>query len=113
VVRHHYPLAVDHPGSIKRDREARLSIVLDPSGPGENEIRINLANCELHWRAATDENSVPEVIRALGASGCNQNRLDTAGQISSYAPGVPARERTPSTIFPKSSSSFKSEDFCT
>ncbi len=73
---------------IRSDREARLSIFLDPSGPGENEIRTSLAqagfrisscafdysqearntqlSCELHWRAATDENSVPEVIRALG-----------------------------------------------
>jgi putative Mg2+ transporter-C (MgtC) family protein len=73
---------------MKRDHEGRLSILLDPSGPGENEIRTNLAqagfkisscafdysqearntelNCELHWRAATDEGTVPEVIRALG-----------------------------------------------
>ena len=73
---------------IKRDREAKLSISFDPSGPSENEIRTSLAqagfkivscafdysqearntqlNCELHWRAATYENSVPEVIRALG-----------------------------------------------
>jgi putative Mg2+ transporter-C (MgtC) family protein len=75
---------------MKRDHEGRLSILLDPSGPGENEIRTSLAqagfkmsscafdyspetrntelNCELHWRAAADEDTVPEVIRALGGS---------------------------------------------
>jgi hypothetical protein len=73
---------------MKRDHEGKLSIFLDPSGLGENEIRTSLAqagfkiascafaynpeahnnelNCDLHWRAATDENRVPEVIRALG-----------------------------------------------
>ena len=74
---------------MKRDHEGKLSIFLDPSGPGENEIRTSLAqagfkisswafayspeahntelNCEVHWRAATEETRVPEVIRALGA----------------------------------------------
>jgi putative Mg2+ transporter-C (MgtC) family protein len=73
---------------MKRDHEGKLSIFLDPSGPGENEIRTSLSqagfkisscayayspdahntelNCDVHWRAATGENRVPEVIRALG-----------------------------------------------
>ncbi len=73
---------------LKRDHEARMSILVEASGPGENEIRTDLAqagfkifscafayspeahntelNCELRWRSATDGEQVPEVIRALG-----------------------------------------------
>jgi putative Mg2+ transporter-C (MgtC) family protein len=73
---------------MKRDHEGRLSIFLDSSGPGENEIRTRLAEagfkvsacafdysaearntelkCDLQWRAAPRDNTVPEVIRELG-----------------------------------------------
>jgi putative Mg2+ transporter-C (MgtC) family protein len=73
---------------MKRDHEGSLSIFLDPSGPGENEIRTSLAEagfkisswafdyslearntelkCDVQWRAALHETGVPEVIRALG-----------------------------------------------
>jgi putative Mg2+ transporter-C (MgtC) family protein len=75
---------------MKRDHQGRLSIVVGPLGPGENEIRTSLAptglkivscafayspeaqstelSCELRWRAsADDEIEVPGVIHALGA----------------------------------------------
>jgi putative Mg2+ transporter-C (MgtC) family protein len=72
---------------MKQDRQARLSLVVNSSGPSENEIRSSLAqaglkvascafahspearstelNCDLHWSAPADEHGVPAVIHAL------------------------------------------------
>jgi putative Mg2+ transporter-C (MgtC) family protein len=73
---------------MRQDRSGKLSLVVDPSGPGENEIRTSLAragmkisacafayspqaqstelNCDLRWRAAARDNgSVPDAIHAL------------------------------------------------
>jgi putative Mg2+ transporter-C (MgtC) family protein len=72
---------------IKQDHLGKLSVVTDPSGPGEDEIRASLAqagveidtcafayspqaesremNCDLRWRAAMHDAHVPEVIHAL------------------------------------------------
>lgn len=72
---------------MKQDRLGKLSLVVEPSGPGESEIRSSLAqagvtisscaftyspgtrstelNCDLRWKAAKDENNVPDVIRCL------------------------------------------------
>jgi putative Mg2+ transporter-C (MgtC) family protein len=72
---------------MKHDHQGRLSMVVDPSGPSENEIRARLAQtgvklssfafafspqaqstemtCDLRWRAAADDNNVPDVIHAL------------------------------------------------
>ena len=72
---------------MKQDRQGTLSIVIDPSGPGEDEIRTGLVtagfkiiscaaafnseaksrqlSCELQWRAAAHDSTVPEVVRVL------------------------------------------------
>jgi len=72
---------------MKHDRQGTVSIMIDPSGPGEDEIRTGLQaagfkivscaavfssearsqqlSCELQWRAAAHESSVPEVVRVL------------------------------------------------
>jgi putative Mg2+ transporter-C (MgtC) family protein len=72
---------------MKQDRQGTLSIVIDPSGPGEDEIRTGLVtagfkiiscaaafnsearsrqlSCELQWRTAAHDSSVPEVVRVL------------------------------------------------
>jgi putative Mg2+ transporter-C (MgtC) family protein len=76
---------------MKHDRQGTLSIVIDPSGPGEDEIRTGLVtagfkilscaiafnseasrqqlNCELQWRASAHDSSVPEVVRVLARRG--------------------------------------------
>jgi putative Mg2+ transporter-C (MgtC) family protein len=79
---------------MKQDRQGTLSIVIDRSGPGEDEIRTGIVtagfkimscaaaynseagsqqlNCELRWRAAAHESNVPEVVRVLaGRPGVN------------------------------------------
>jgi putative Mg2+ transporter-C (MgtC) family protein len=72
---------------MKQDYVGKLSLVVDASGPGENDIRASLAqagvkvsacafayspvaqntefNCDLIWRATERNNQVPEVIHAL------------------------------------------------
>jgi putative Mg2+ transporter-C (MgtC) family protein len=72
---------------MMQDHQGKLALVLDPSGPSENEIRATLAqvgvkvsscgfafspqgqstelNCDLHWRAAAGDNNVPEVIHGI------------------------------------------------
>ncbi len=72
---------------MKQDREGRLSLMVDASGPAEQEIRDRLAqpglnisscafahslqtrstelDCTLRWRATARENQVPEVVRTL------------------------------------------------
>ena len=72
---------------MKQDHVGKLSLVVDSSGPEENEIRASLAgagvkisscafaqspqaestelNCDLQWRAAADDNHVPDVIHTL------------------------------------------------
>jgi putative Mg2+ transporter-C (MgtC) family protein len=73
---------------MKRDHEAKLSLLVNPSGPDEKEIRATVAEagfkisscalayspeagnsevtCHLEWRAAPKANQVPEIVRALG-----------------------------------------------
>jgi putative Mg2+ transporter-C (MgtC) family protein len=72
---------------MKQDHQGRLSLVVDSSGPDENQIRASLAqaglkvsscafafstqaqntelNCDLRWRAAADHNTVAAVIHGL------------------------------------------------
>ncbi len=72
---------------MKQERQGTFSIVVDPSGPSENDIRASLAeanlkisscafvynpetgsaelNCYLRWKAAAFESRVPDVVRAL------------------------------------------------
>lgn len=72
---------------MKQDHLGKLSLVTNPPGPGEAEIRASLAragvnisacafaydpaaqstelNCDLRWRAAAADNNVPDVIHAL------------------------------------------------
>jgi len=72
---------------MKHDQQGTLSIVLDPSGPGEDEIRTGLLtagfkivscgaiynsaaggrqlNCQLLLRAAAQETNVPDIVRVL------------------------------------------------
>jgi putative Mg2+ transporter-C (MgtC) family protein len=72
---------------MKQDRQGKLSLVVDSSGPSENEIRSSLKqggikvascafahtsearttelNCDLHWSAPAADNEVPAAIHAL------------------------------------------------
>jgi putative Mg2+ transporter-C (MgtC) family protein len=72
---------------MKQDRQGTLLIVVDPSGPNENDIRASLAgadlnisscafvydpevksaefNCDLRWKAAAYESKVPDVVHVL------------------------------------------------
>lgn len=74
----------------KQDHLGKLTLVLDVSGPRENEIRATLAqanvivdscaftynpdaqstelDCNLRWKAAMKDNQVPEVIHGLARS---------------------------------------------
>ncbi|HEX3685889.1 MAG TPA: MgtC/SapB family protein [Bryobacteraceae bacterium] len=74
---------------LKQDRQGRLLIVTNPSGPHEDEIRTILErdgfrivswaftsaqdtnnrklSCDLHWRAKRYEAQVPEFVRLLAA----------------------------------------------
>jgi putative Mg2+ transporter-C (MgtC) family protein len=72
---------------MKRDHEAKLSLLVNPSGPGEKEIRATVAQagfkisscalayspeagsevtCQLQWRASPGAAEVPEIVRTLG-----------------------------------------------
>lgn len=72
---------------VKQDHLGKLTIIMDPSGPGENEVRHCLAqagveiascavaynpqaqsremNCDLRWRTTIENTGVPEVIHGL------------------------------------------------
>jgi putative Mg2+ transporter-C (MgtC) family protein len=72
---------------IQQDHLGRFCLVMDPSGPGEHEIRASLAhagltvstcafahspqtqsteiNCDVRWRAPMEDKGVPEVIHEL------------------------------------------------
>ena len=72
---------------MKQERQGTFSIVVDPSGPSEDDIRASLAeanlkisscafvynpetrsaefNCYLRWKAAAFESKVPDVVRVL------------------------------------------------
>ncbi len=72
---------------MRQERQGTLSIVVDPSGPSENDIRASLAeadlnisscafaydpeaksaefNCYLRWKAAADESKVPDAVHVL------------------------------------------------
>jgi putative Mg2+ transporter-C (MgtC) family protein len=72
---------------MKQDHLGKLSLVVDSSGPGENDIRASLGqagvkisscgfayspqaqstelNCDLLWRAAPSDDHLPEVVRGL------------------------------------------------
>ena len=73
---------------MKSDREGKLAILVNLSGPGEKEIRAMVAQagfkisscalqyspeaghsevtCHLRWRAAPDANEVPPIVHTLG-----------------------------------------------
>jgi putative Mg2+ transporter-C (MgtC) family protein len=72
---------------MKQDRQGTLSIVTDPSGPSENDVRAGLMtagfkitscgaaynsetrsqqlDCEVRWTAEAHESNVPEVVHVL------------------------------------------------
>lgn len=74
----------------REDHEAKLSLVVDGSGPAEHEIRASLAqaglkvsgcafaysrvggsmdlDCYVRWRAPARESEVPEVVRTLAGT---------------------------------------------
>jgi putative Mg2+ transporter-C (MgtC) family protein len=73
---------------MKRDHEAKLSLLVNPSGPDEKEIRAAVfqagfkisscalayspeagsseMTCHLQWRASLKSTEVPEIVRTLG-----------------------------------------------